>query len=119
AAISEPVRHSMVVFGGLGATDLSDTWELSLGAAPSWTQLAPGGATAPPRWGSAFTYDSSREALMVIGGRTQTAYWNDVWRLSLSGPPTWTQMATNGVSPSQRSNATAVYDPKRDRILLI
>src|SRR5437762_3134634 len=40
-AIYDPVRDRMIVFGGVaGGTHFSDTWALTLGDAPTWSQIA-------------------------------------------------------------------------------
>ena len=42
----------------------------------------------------------------------------DVWALSLSGSPAWTQLSPSGAPPDPRYFHTAIYDPVRDRMLI-
>jgi hypothetical protein len=49
-----------------------------------------------------------------IGG---TTIYGDVWALSLSGTPAWTQLSPFGSGPSLAGHS-AVYDPVRDRMLV-
>jgi hypothetical protein len=53
----------MIVFaGGTGTPNENDTWALSLGATPTWTQLAPSG---PPQPGSRRNADPNH---LLYGG---------------------------------------------------
>jgi hypothetical protein len=56
--------------------------------------------------------------MVVFGGdRGSGALVNDVWALSLSGTPAWSEISPTGTPPSGRSGHTAVYDPVRDRMV--
>lgn len=118
-AIYDPVRQRMIVFGGWnGAVNLGDVWALSLTGAPHWTQLATAG-TAPHarRWHTAI-YDPVRDRMIVFAGFDGDLYLNDVWALTLSGTPTWSELATAGTPPSPRYRQSAIYDPVRDRMVI-
>src|SRR5207249_12332137 len=58
AAIWDPVRHRMVMFGGLQLDPtfgpLGDTWGLTMGATPAWSQIATGSGG---RWDVSPFYD--------------------------------------------------------------
>jgi hypothetical protein len=57
--------------------------------------------------------------MLVFGGLDSSInVLNDVWSLSLSDPPTWTQLLPSGSPPAARRNCTAIYDPVRDRVLI-
>ena len=52
--------------------------------------------------------------MVVFGGTGK----NDVWTLSLSGTPTWTQVFPAGPLPHGRFGHAAVYDPGRGRMVV-
>ena len=61
--------------------------------------------------------------MMIFGGNDCfSGFYNDVWVLSnangLGGTPAWTQLALAGAAPSARSNASAVYDPTSNRMIV-
>ena len=126
----DPVRGRMLVFDGRGTVSpamLNDVWALQLGASPSWTQLAPTGTPPAGREACTMVYDSTIDGLVIFGGYSLTHFkpgdppnttWNDAWTLSLSGTPAWTPLAPSGTPPSPRLNASSIYDPLGDRILM-
>jgi len=123
SAIHDPPRDRVLIFGGQSAfgSPTNDVWELSLAGTPEWTILSPMGQ--PPRARSEHTaiYDPVRDRMLVLGGETDFGCAhtrNDVWALSLSGVPTWTELQPQGAPPPRRTDATAVYDPVRDRVVL-
>ncbi len=122
-AIYDPVRDRVIMFGGaaLPGPPSSQVWELSLGATPTWTQLATAG-TGPLRRGHTAIYDPIRDRMIVFGGSDTppsiASAVNSVWALSLSGTPTWTQLTPSGTPPSARWLHTAIYDPVRDRMVV-
>ena len=81
---------------------------------PAWLQLFPQGTSPAPRAGYSLVLDTARNRLLMFGGYDGT-YRNDLWALSLSGTPTWTQITPSG-PPVGRSDHTAIYDPVRDRL---
>ena len=114
-AVYDPSGDRMVLYGGEG---FSDTWIVTLGESPRWTQLAlspnPGVRNA-----AAAIYDSKRDRMIVFGGYTPDAYLGDVWELRLGKTPEWRQLQPTGTPPSPRLFAGAVYDPARDRMVVI
>ncbi|TMQ68136.1 MAG: hypothetical protein E6K81_16750, partial [Candidatus Eisenbacteria bacterium] len=115
-AIYDPVRDRMVVFGGYdGFGSRNDTWALSLGESPAWSQLAPAGTPPSPQNGHTAIYDPVRDRMVVFGGSSTL---NDTWVLSLAGIPAWSQLAPTGTPPSPRGWHTAIYDPLRDRMVV-
>ena len=62
-------------------------------------------------------YDPVRKRMIVFGGRSDRFY-NDVWELSLTGPPLWTQLQPAGEPPPPSQGHTAIYDPIRDRMIV-
>src|SRR5262249_4152853 len=116
-AIFDPVRDRVVVFGGIHGDRLNEVWTLSLTGDPTWTLLTPNGTPPSARYLHTAIYDPVRDRMLVFGGFA-LAGLNDVWELSLSGTPTWTQLTPAGTPPSAREGPTAIYDPVRDRMLV-
>jgi hypothetical protein len=120
-AVYDPVRQSMLIFGGRtdDGANTNVVWELSLAApTPSWTLLQTAGTPPPPRSGHVLLYDSRRERLLLFGGADAMTL-NDCWALDLtSDPPEWGQGLPTGTPPARRSYATAVYDSLYDRAVI-
>ncbi len=119
SAVYDPAGDRMIVFGGTFADiRLGDVWALSLAGTPAWTQLAPTGTPPAPRASHAAVLDPARDRMIVLGGSSAAGYLDDVWALSLEGPPAWTQLAPAGTEPSARSGHRAIGDPARDRLVV-
>ena len=65
----------------------------------TWLQLV-----VPPkgREGHTAIYDPVRDRMVVFGGYDGASRYNDVWALTLSGSPAWSQLAPSGTPPSAR-----------------
>ncbi len=120
AAVYDPVRHRMIVFGGTDGYNLfDDVWTLSLGSAPAWEPMSPAGSPPPARCLTSATYDPLRDRVIVIGGSAYAGgIQDDVWALSLAGAGTWTQLAPGGAAPGPRAAHVAAYDPSGDRVVV-
>ncbi len=119
AGFYDAARSRLLVFGGWnGTASLNTTWVLALTGPPTWTQLTTVGALPPGRYAHTLVYDSTRDRILVFGGRDNVNSFGDVWALTLSGTPTWTQLAPLGSLPSGRFGQDAIYDPVRDRMIL-
>jgi hypothetical protein len=119
AGIYDPIRDRIVMFGGRDSIPHNDTWELSFSGSVTWRQLLPFGTAPSPRIDHSTIYDPIRHRLILFGGTDGSgSTMNDVWALSLSGSPTWTQLLPTGTLPIPRGAAAAVYDPTRDRMVL-
>jgi galactose oxidase-like protein len=95
AAIYDPVRDRMVVFGGFDGDSLrNDTWALSLtGTAAAWAKSSPSGAPPSNRAHHTATYDPVRDRMVVVGGNSPGGtYLDDIWSLA------WTEPAANIVA---------------------
>jgi hypothetical protein len=116
-AIYDPIRKSMIVYGGFGNSGArADTWELSLDGPAAWTPFGDGGA--PARYGHTAVYDLLRHRMIVFGGYDASlAPTNQVWALDL-GSGQWTQLGALGTAPSPRARHVAIYDPTRDRMVV-
>ncbi len=55
--------------------------------------------------------------MLVFGGR-DPGNRNDLWALSLAGPPAWTLVNAAGAPPSPRYQHTAIYDADRRRMVV-
>jgi DNA-binding beta-propeller fold protein YncE len=121
AAIYDPVRNRILIFAGseYDPPDFrDDVWALSLGSTPTWSQLLPTGTPPAVRRELSAVYDPLRDRMIVFGGKDPSAARNDVWALSLSGTPTWTEITPLGPAPSPRYGASAIYDAVRDRLIV-
>ena len=120
-AVYDPIRDRMLVFGGDPITQALPTgelWELTLSGAPTWNRLTPSGATPHQRKKHTAVYDPVRDRMVIFGGYDGSTASNDVWVLSLSGAPAWTELSPTGTPPSPRFGHTAIYDAARDRMLV-
>jgi hypothetical protein len=121
AAIYDPVRDRMVVFGGgdeFTGWPTNAIWGFDLSGAPSWTQLSAAGTQPPPLEYTSAIYDSRRDRMLVYGGTDGNATYGDVWALSFSPTLTWELLVPSGPLPLARYGHTAVYDSLRDRMVV-
>jgi hypothetical protein len=119
AAVFDPLRDRMLVFGGSGAGYLADLWSFSVpGGVPTWQHLVPAGTGPSGRAGHSMVYDSRHDRILLFGGIGNTGRMNDVWELTLGGPLQWNPIIAGGTPPSARWAHTAVYDAVRDRMVV-
>ncbi len=120
AAIYDPVRDQMIVFGGYNGNGfVNDVWVLTLAGTPTWNQITPLGAPPARRDAMTAVYDPIGDRMLVFGGWDGRAYRNDVWSLELSGEtPRWTQILPTGTLPSTRRNHSAAFDASRNRMIV-
>lgn len=122
ATIYDPVRNRLVTFGGsdqnpdgsLFYTNSVSVLNLPGGA---WVPLATSGTPPAARRLHRAIYDPNGDRMIVYGGWND-ALLDDVWQLSLSGTPTWTQLAPTGGGPGARAGAGVVYDASAQRMLV-
>ena len=110
----------MIVFGGEdddGAI-LGDVWSLSLAGSPAWSELTPAGESPGPRENVGTIYDPIRDRMVIFSGYGGSNHRNDVWALSLSGAPAWSQLFPAGPAPAAQAGHSAIYDPVRDRMVV-
>jgi cysteine-rich repeat protein len=98
----DPVRNRVVLFGGVGAGNVSlgDTWEYN---GTTWTERMVTGPTA--RSGASLTFDVLRGKI-VMTGQTET------WTLDSAG---WTQIST---ATQDRIFHAAAYDTERGKVVI-
>lgn len=120
-ALLDPEHDQMIVFGGRAADGryVDDVWALSLSEPRTWTPLAPIGDRPAPRAGHSVVLDTRRDRMIVYGGTNNVEALGDCWALDLSGAPTWTQLPGFPVADSPRAHASLVFDPVRDRVILL
>jgi hypothetical protein len=111
-------RQRLCLFGGLNPPT-SDVWTLDpLGNPPTWSRLQTTGTPPSGRAYAAFIYDPIGDRLLVQGG--VGAFGDplpDLWALSLSGTPTWSELHPDSPPPARSLQAFA-YDAAHDRMLV-
>jgi hypothetical protein len=115
AAILDPVRYGMVVYGGTCRDSnqvLSDVWLLSLSGAPAWMPVAPVGLAPGPHAGGSAIYDPWAGRMVFVGGD------NTVWTLSLAAAPAWDSLPVASPRPAPRLTHALVLDAARRRVIL-
>jgi len=117
AAVYDPVRDRMIVFGGTpnGSDALGDIHVLDLAVAPpAWRELDPEGASPPRLAETAGAWTDAAGGLAVFHAGQEAGYSRpDAWglRCGPEGPATPTATATAGATApatTATSNATAV-----------
>jgi hypothetical protein len=64
-------------------------------------------------------FDPIRERMILYGGVADETAEPQVWALSLGGSPAWSPLPTIGETPRPRAYHAAVYDPPRNRMVVI
>ena len=123
AAVRDPVRSRMIVFGGVASNGYATNavWALALTGTPGWSRIMPSGTPPTPRIGHSAIYDPIRDRVLVYGGHSYSAgptIFDQVWALDLSGTPSWSQLTIAGTHPSARYEHSAIYDPVRDQMIV-
>lgn len=107
-AVYDPTADRLLIIGGYDGINKSDVWALSFSGTPQWTQLLPSGA---PFGKDIAVFDPVRNRIL----KASTSPGTGVFELSLSGAPTWTQISTMPFGVC----CEGVYDPARDRIVVV
>lgn len=113
--VYDPCSRTTFLFGGIngGGSRTNNTWTWN---GQAWTELFP--ATRPPvRMGSQLAFVPGRNRIVMHGGETSGASLDDTWEWDCVAR-NWTQVVAGG-GPGPRQNHTLVYDPTRDRAVLM
>ena len=105
----------LLLFGGAGNANLNDLWRYSL-EDRQWVELHPAGTIPAARFGHTTIYDPVRRRLVLFGGQAR-GFFNDVWAYDIAANK-WTELSPGGSSPSTRYGHSAVFDSKRDRMVI-
>ena len=128
-ATLEPVNDRMLVFAGWDGWYTNDLWQLDFSKL-AWSRLQTEGPAPPPRAAHTTVIASDGRGLIIFGGAGPVPcpdiYYcaqntTDVWLLSLSDPPVWTNLTPSirGPGPCGIEHHAAVYDPAGSRMIVI
>jgi hypothetical protein len=93
-------------------------WALPLGAGGGWRELAQLENAPLDRRDFSLIFDSKRGQYVLFGGESYPLL-RDVWRFDArENEVSWEQLVAGGDSIGGRSVAGAIYDVKRDRMIL-
>jgi hypothetical protein len=120
-AVFDPLRDRMLVFGGDGPDGyLVGVWALSLGDAPTWSELIASGPAPSPRSRHAAAFDAEHDRMLVQGGLSGHGdvftVFGGTYLLSLTDDAEWSVVA--GPAPLSRNGAAMAADPSRGGIFL-
>src|SRR6185436_2753127 len=105
-----------------GAQHKMEVWTYTQEPVTRWTHETTTGYPPPyGREGHTAVYDPVRDRILIFGGSgfyPDPAYTNEVLVLNLANGFQWTSFAISGTPPSPRTQASAFYDPARDRMIL-
>ena len=128
SGVSQPLIHDslrdrwLALWASREPGSAPGVWALSFaGGQPVWTPIAATGTPPPARMGYAAAYDAVADRVVLFGGGNSppgTVYRNDVWTLSLSGDPTWSQLTPSGTGPAPCQGTAGVFDAARDRMII-
>jgi hypothetical protein len=122
--IYDPMGHRALFVDGErfdadGETRFGDVWELKLDEPITWSRLRPSGPSPPPRFEASLTYDPRRHRALLYGGHfSNVGPTDEIWELSLDNRPTWSRVHAAGMAPLARYGHVAVYDSRRDRLVV-
>jgi N-acetylneuraminic acid mutarotase len=114
-----PEFNQLVLFGGRSRNALNDTWIYDI-AGNTWRPIT---STSKPDacYDMNAVYDLVRQRVLIFGGRDRedsySSFFNDVWAFD---PKTerWNKLATSGLTVRPRYGASAVIDPRTDRLII-
>ena len=119
AAVYDPIRQRMLIFGGWPGTD--EVWVLTLGDSLTWDLVDPGSTRPSPRSSPGAFFDAERDRMVVFGGSFGDgglAPPNDVWALSFQPMPDWDRLDVSGQTIGRYRHGI-VYQPNRDRMVVV
>jgi len=112
----DPVGRRLFMFGGLDASgDRNDLWAYSIDD-QQWAEINPSGQAPNPRHGHTVTFDPVRRRVIAIAGQG-AGFFGDAWAFDIQANA-WTQLSGNSNGPNPRYGHSAIYDSKRDRMVI-
>ena len=117
AAVYDPVRDRMVIACGRldGFTWYSDIRGLLLSGTPLWHAV---GTNIQPVSGQSAVYDGTHDRMVMFGGVTGGSPNNEVVSVPLGVPSQLAELAPSGPPQPGRFYHSAIYDPRRDQMVL-
>jgi N-acetylneuraminic acid mutarotase len=88
-----------------------------LGNRVAWTEIKPGGTSPPARGTQAMAYDPTGGRLILFGGGTASAVFNDTWAYA-PATNTWTELSPKGELPPPRAAHEMAYDKVTHRLIV-
>jgi hypothetical protein len=101
----DPVSNTLIVFGGITASQTNDVWQLAnannIGGTPAWTRVTTSGSAPPPCVDAGGFYNSVTHRLVIFGGVTCNPSCNvdnHVWVLTFGAvqPPALVKTSVSG-----------------------
>ncbi len=124
AMLYDPTDESLVLYGGFSATGyaLEDAWKFPLRTPEGWLRLPPEWSLPHGRAAHSFTYNSVEDDYILYGNDFSDEA-NAVWLLTMENTGTeeierWSKLTVPGVEPTVRGEHGAVYDEKRNRLII-
>jgi hypothetical protein len=120
-AIYDSARQRMIVFGGNdGTLRHNDSYALTIGPTPTWSQIFSQNGPPPARELSHAIYDPLRDRMVIFGGSSGATTYQDVLALTLgaSPAPSWISLDAGAGLPAI-AYSDLVYDSRRDHLILI
>jgi hypothetical protein len=116
AAAYDPVRDSLLLFGGSSGSDtssrLNDTWTWD---GVQYQQRATTGTAPSARWGHQMTYDAVRNSILLFGGSTATGPSADTWAWDGEN---WLKLEPDSDIPPARFLHALTTDPVNNNVVL-
>lgn len=118
AMVYDPATQKVILFGGFNVsnTALSDVQTYD-SATNTWTELSPSGPAPEARGGHAMVYDTYGQQVILFGGQTSQAGFNDTW---VYDPvvESWTQLNPAGELPPARAEHAMAFDPHTRKVVV-
>jgi hypothetical protein len=119
SAAYDPALGSLILFGGRDSAGglLNDTWSFANG---NWSNWSSRFASAPaPRVNASMAFDPGLNELVLFGGRSPYALFNDTWEFNGSS---WSSVGSSSPNstntPPTRYGATLVYSAANSDLVL-
>ncbi len=114
AAIFDPLRRQMVVYGGTTFYGTDEGWRLDLSGPPVWSELPMAFDRPDARRGATVIVDAPNQRLVCFGGGAPS---NQTWVMPFATLE-WSPLATGGTPPPARRYHSAILDPVRRRMIV-